>query len=156
MTMQPFVRSGLFAVAAGLLFAAAPDASAQTGQPAAGISDGVVKIGLLLDMSGPYSENTGEGSATAARMAVEDFGGKVLGAPIEIVTADHHNSANRAGQIARDWFDAQHVDAIPGPDGFRRQARRDDEGTQARGHYQGAHGNGNHTREESFHDRLLS
>jgi branched-chain amino acid transport system substrate-binding protein len=79
---------------------------------AAEISDGIVKIGLILDLSGPYSENTGEGSATAAKMAVGDFGGKVLGAPIELVIADHHNSADRAAAIARDWFDAQHVDAI--------------------------------------------
>jgi branched-chain amino acid transport system substrate-binding protein len=79
---------------------------------AAEISDGIVKIGLILDLSGPYSENTGEGSAAAAKMAVGDFGGKVLGAPIELVIADHHNSADRAAAIARDWFDAQHVDAI--------------------------------------------
>jgi branched-chain amino acid transport system substrate-binding protein len=113
MTMRPLVRSGLFAFAAGLLFASGLGrASAQNVQPAAPISDGVVKIGLILDMSGPYSDNTGEGSATAARMAVEDFGGKVLGAPIEIVVADHHNSSDRAGIIAREWFDAQQVDAI--------------------------------------------
>jgi branched-chain amino acid transport system substrate-binding protein len=113
MTMRPILRSGLFAVAAALLFASdLCRASAQTAEPAARISDEVVKIGLILDMSGPYADNTGEGSATAARMAVEDFGGKVLGAPIEVVTADHHDSADRAGQIARDWFDKQHVDAI--------------------------------------------
>jgi len=82
------------------------------GAPAAEISDGVVKLGLILDLSGPYSENTGQGSATAAKMAVADFGGKVLGAPIELVVADHKNSADRAGAIARDWFDAQHVDAV--------------------------------------------
>ena len=76
------------------------------GTSAAEISDSVVKIGLILDLSGPYSENTGEGSATAAKMAVGDFGGKVLGAPIELVIADHHNSADRAAAIARDWFDA--------------------------------------------------
>jgi branched-chain amino acid transport system substrate-binding protein len=80
--------------------------------PAAEISDGMVKIGLILDLSGPYSENTGEGSAAAAKMAVADFSGKVLGAPIELLIADHHNSSDRAGAIARDWFDAQHVDAI--------------------------------------------
>jgi branched-chain amino acid transport system substrate-binding protein len=113
MTMRPLVWSGPFAVAAGLLLASGlGHASAQTVQPAARISDGVVKIGLILDMSGPYSDNTGEGSATAAHMAVEDFGGKVLGAPIEIVVADHHNSSDRAGMIAREWFDAQQVDAI--------------------------------------------
>jgi branched-chain amino acid transport system substrate-binding protein len=76
------------------------------------ISDGVVKIGLVLDMTGPYSELTGSGSVAAARMAVEDFGGWVLGAPIEIVTADHQNSSGRAAEIVRDWFDRQQVDAI--------------------------------------------
>src|SRR5438874_12638755 len=76
------------------------------------ISDGIVKIGLILDMSGPYAATTGVASATAARMAVEDFGGKVLGAPIEIVIGDHQNSSNRAASIARDWFGNQQVDAI--------------------------------------------
>ena len=76
------------------------------------ISDGVVRIGLILDMSGPYSDTTGIASATAARMAVEDFGGKVLGAPIEVVIGDHQNSTDRAAAIARDWFGNQHVDAI--------------------------------------------
>src|SRR5437660_1930467 len=82
------------------------------GAQAAEISDGVVKLGLILDLSGPYSENTGQGSAAAAKMAVADFGGKVLGAPIEVLVADHRNSSDRAGSIARDWFDTQHVDAI--------------------------------------------
>ena len=56
-------------------------------------------------MNGPYSDTTGLGSATAAKMAVEDFGGRVLGAPIEVLIADHQNSADRAAAIARDWFD---------------------------------------------------
>jgi branched-chain amino acid transport system substrate-binding protein len=85
---------------------------AQPVQSAAAISDGVVKIGLILDMSGPYAGNTGVGTATAAKMAVEDFGGRVLGAPIEVVVGDHTNSADRAASIARDWFENQHVDAI--------------------------------------------
>ena len=50
-----------------------------------------LKLGLLLDMSGPYADLGGQGSVTAARMAVDDFGGKVLGRPIEIVFADHQN-----------------------------------------------------------------
>lgn len=50
-----------------------------------------LKLGLLLDMSGPYADITGEGTVTAARMAVDDFGGKALGRPIEIVFADHQN-----------------------------------------------------------------
>ncbi len=53
--------------------------SAQAQQPKAAISDDVVKIGMLLDMSGLYADVTGRGSATAAQMAIDDFGGKVLG-----------------------------------------------------------------------------
>jgi branched-chain amino acid transport system substrate-binding protein len=86
-------------------------AGAQPPAPSA-ISDGVVKLGLILDMTGPYAELTGKGSETAAKMAVEDFGGKVLGAPIQVVIADHHDNADQAATIARDWFDHQHVDAI--------------------------------------------
>ncbi len=110
MSVRHRLRAGL--IAAGLLAAGAAAGFAQSPQQPARISDGAVKIGLILDMSGPYSENTGEGSAAAARMAVADFGAKVLGAPVEVVVADHHNSSDRAGQIARDWFDNQHVDAI--------------------------------------------
>ena len=71
-----------------------------------------LKLGLLLDMSGPYADITGQGSVTAARMAVDDFGRKVLGRPIEIVFADHQNKADLAGSIARQWFDDQGVEAI--------------------------------------------
>jgi branched-chain amino acid transport system substrate-binding protein len=71
-----------------------------------------LKLGLLLDMSGPYADITGEGTVTAARMAVEDFGGKVLGRPIEIVFADHQNKPDIAGSLARQWFDDQGVEAI--------------------------------------------
>src|SRR5216684_3201284 len=100
---------GLLAVAALLCTASA---SAQSPHPETGISDGIVKLGLILDMSGPYSALTGKGSAVAAQMAVEDFGGKVGDAPIEVVVTDHHNSPDRAAAIARDWFGNQHVDAI--------------------------------------------
>ena len=106
-------RPALFAAVAALILASPCErAAAQQAAGGARISDGVVKIGLILDMSGPYSDTTGIGSATAAKMAVEDFGGRVLGAPIEIVVADHNNSADRAAAIARDWFGTQHVDAI--------------------------------------------
>jgi branched-chain amino acid transport system substrate-binding protein len=110
MTARSFVtaRNWIAAIAAGCAVLSAAGSPA----PAAEISDGAVKIGLVLDLSGPYSENTGQGSATAAKMAVADFGGKVLGAPIEVLVADHRNSSDRAGSIARDWFDTQHVDAI--------------------------------------------
>ncbi|HTO98130.1 MAG TPA: ABC transporter substrate-binding protein [Myxococcales bacterium] len=76
------------------------------------VSDGVVKIGLLLDMTGLYADITGEGTVTAVKMAVEDFGGKVLGKPIEVVYADHLNKADVAANKAREWFDTDQVDAI--------------------------------------------
>jgi branched-chain amino acid transport system substrate-binding protein len=90
---------------------AACGASAQS-PPAAAISDGAVKLGAILDLSGPYAELTGKGSEAAVKMAVEDFGGKVLGRPIQVLAADHHDNPDEAGAIARDWFDNQHVDAI--------------------------------------------
>ena len=71
-----------------------------------------LKLGLLLDMSGPYADIGGQGSVTAARMAVEDFGGTVLGRPIEVVFADHQNKADLAGSLARQWFDDQGVETI--------------------------------------------
>jgi len=78
----------------------------------AGISDNVVKIGLILDMSSLYSDITGMGTVTAARMAVEDFGGKVLGKPIEVLYADHQNKADIAAAKAREWIDRDKLDAI--------------------------------------------
>ncbi len=69
------------------------------------ISDGVVKIGLIEDMSSIYADITGIGAVTAAKMAAEDFGGKVLGKPIEVVSADHQNKADIASSTAREWFD---------------------------------------------------
>ncbi|HEY6966957.1 MAG TPA: ABC transporter substrate-binding protein [Burkholderiales bacterium] len=94
-----------------LLIASATIAQAQT-KPAGKFSDGVVKIGLILDMASLYADITGEGSVTAARMAIEDFGGKVGGVPIELVFADHGNKADVAAAKAREWFDTQKVDMI--------------------------------------------
>lgn len=76
------------------------------------ISDGAVKIGVLTDMSGVYSESGGQGSVIAARMAVEDFGGKVRGAPITIVTADHQNKADIGAAKVREWIDVDKVDMV--------------------------------------------
>ncbi|CAG9172228.1 ABC transporter substrate-binding protein [Cupriavidus respiraculi] len=88
-------------------------ATAAGAQPkAAAVSDDVVKFGLILDMSGLYADVTGRGSATAAQMAVDDFGGKVLGKKIEVVVADHQNKADIAANKAREWFDTDRVDAI--------------------------------------------
>ena len=95
-------------LAAGLLaaaFAAAMPAQAQ-------ISDDVVKIGVLTDLAGLYSDNTGNGSVTATKMAVEDFGGTVLGKKIEVVAADNQNKADTASTIARKWIDEEKVDVI--------------------------------------------
>ncbi len=83
------------------------------GLPAhAQISDDAVRIGMLEDMSSLYSETTGPGSVYAARMAVADFGGKVLGKPIEILQADHQNKADVGSAIARRWIDNEGVDVI--------------------------------------------
>ncbi len=75
-------------------------------------SDGKVKIGILNDQSGVYADFGGKSSVEAAKMAVEDFGGKVLGVPVEIVDADHQNKPDIASNIARQWFDTDQVDAI--------------------------------------------
>lgn len=79
---------------------------------AGGISDDVVKIGVLTDMSGQFSHESGEGSVTAIKMAVEDFGGKVLGKPVEVVVADHQNKPDVASAIARKWYEVDKVDMI--------------------------------------------
>ncbi|GAB3626607.1 ABC transporter permease [Pandoraea terrae] len=94
------------AFAAGLAFCHA--AHAQPGK----ISDNVVKIGVLTDMSSIFSDIGGKGSVIAAQMAVDDFGGKVNGAPIKVVSADHQNKTDVAATIARDWFDNQQVDMV--------------------------------------------
>jgi branched-chain amino acid transport system substrate-binding protein len=79
---------------------------------AAQISNGVVRLGVLTDMSGGYSDISGPGAIEAAKMAVEDFGGTVLGAPIEVVSADHQNKADVGLAKAREWYDVGGVDAI--------------------------------------------
>jgi branched-chain amino acid transport system substrate-binding protein len=71
-----------------------------------------VKIGVLNDQSGNYAEFGGLGSVEAARMAIEDFGGTVLGKPIEFVAADHQNKPDIAAALARRWYDADGVTAI--------------------------------------------
>ncbi|MBV8889144.1 MAG: ABC transporter substrate-binding protein [Alphaproteobacteria bacterium] len=76
------------------------------------ISDGVVRLGYLIDQSSTFADETGIGSVTAAKMAVADFGGKVLGHPIELVFADHQNKPDNASALARQWFDVDKVDAI--------------------------------------------
>lgn len=82
------------------------------GTASAQFSDNKVKIGVLTDLSGTYSDLAGQGSVVAAQMAIEDFGGKLNGAPIELVSADHQNKADIASSIARKWYDTEQVDAI--------------------------------------------
>jgi branched-chain amino acid transport system substrate-binding protein len=83
-----------------------------SGMAAAEISGGVVKIGLLTDMSAAYADVAGEGTVVAAQMAIDEFGGTVAGAPIELVSADHQNKADIAANTAREWGDTQGVDAF--------------------------------------------
>ncbi|AWB24963.1 ABC transporter permease [Methylobacterium currus] len=87
-------------------------ALALAGPARAAMSDGVVRIGVLTDMGGPYSDNVGAGAVLAARMAVEDFGGTVAGVPVEVVSADHQNKTDIGSAIARRWYDVDKVDAI--------------------------------------------
>ena len=86
--------------------------AAQTGAPPAQAAGEPLRLGLLLDMSGPYADLNGPGSETAAKMAAEDFGGRVLGRPIEVVAADHSNRADIASARAREWFGPGRVSAI--------------------------------------------
>jgi branched-chain amino acid transport system substrate-binding protein len=97
-------RSGLLGAALLLAFAVS-SAEAQ-------ISDQVVKLGVLNDMSSLLAGVSGKGSVLAAHMAAEDFGGTVRGVPIEILSADHQNKADIGAGIARAWIDVDHVDAI--------------------------------------------
>jgi branched-chain amino acid transport system substrate-binding protein len=91
---------------AGLAFAASGGAAN------AQISDDVVKIGVLTDMSSLYADATGKGSLAAVQMAVADYGAKVKGKPVEIVSADHQNKPDVGVSIARNWYDNEKVDAI--------------------------------------------
>jgi branched-chain amino acid transport system substrate-binding protein len=83
-----------------------------TGHAQAQISDDVVRIGVLTDLTGVYADNNGPGTVIATQMAVEDFGGKVLGKPVEVIAADHQNKADIASSIARRWIDEGKVDVI--------------------------------------------
>jgi len=72
----------------------------------------VIRIGILNDQSGPYADVGGKGSVTAAKLAVEEFGGKLLGKRIEVIAADHQNKPDIASAIARQWIDTESVDVI--------------------------------------------
>jgi len=100
------MKSPIAVVAAMLAFAASGEAAK------AQISDDIVKIGVLTDMSSLYADATGKGSLAAVQMAVADYGGKVKGKPVEVVAADHQNKPDVGVSIARNWYDNEKVDAI--------------------------------------------
>ena len=98
-------RKPLFALTAlGVLLAVglAPVASAQD----------KVRIGFITDMSSQYSDGDGKGGVAAIQMAIDDMGGKLLGKPIELLTADHQNKADIASTRAREWVDTQDVQLL--------------------------------------------
>jgi branched-chain amino acid transport system substrate-binding protein len=82
------------------------------GAAQAQISDGVIKIGVLNDMSGLYADIAGPGSLWAARAAVEDFGAARKGMKVEVIGADHQNKPDVGSTVARTWIDVDKVDAI--------------------------------------------
>ncbi len=94
------------------LLATAAAAMLTAGAAQAQISDGVIKIGVLNDMSGLYADIGGPGSVLAARMAVEDFGAAAKGLKVEVVSADHQNKPDVGSTVARTWYDVDKVDAI--------------------------------------------
>ena len=98
-------RFGFATCAAGAMWLQAPCVQAQ-------VSGEAVKIGVLADMSGLYSDLSGIGSVVATQMAAEDFGGSVLGKKIEVVSAHHQNKPDVGSNIARQWIDREGVDAI--------------------------------------------
>jgi branched-chain amino acid transport system substrate-binding protein len=99
-TVTQLSLAGAFALA---LFATSAQAQ---------ISDDVVKIGVLTDMNGPASTPSGQGSVIAAQMAVDDFGGTVLGKPISIIIGDHQLKPDVGASLARRWYDVDQVDII--------------------------------------------
>ena len=94
------------------LLATAAAALLTAGAAQAQISDGVVKIGVMNDMSGLYADIGGPGSVLAARMAVEDYGAAAKGLKVEVVSADHQNKPDVGSTVARTWYDVEKVDAI--------------------------------------------
>ncbi|MDO6681401.1 MULTISPECIES: ABC transporter substrate-binding protein [unclassified Oceanobacter] len=94
--------------------AALMSVAALSAQAATGLSDNKVKIGVLADMSGTYGDLCGRHCVDAVNMAVEDFGGSVLGKPIEVVSADDQNKPDLGSAKAREWIESEGVDAING------------------------------------------
>jgi branched-chain amino acid transport system substrate-binding protein len=94
------------------LLATAAATLLSSGAAQAQISDGVIKLGVMNDMSGLYADIGGPGSVLAARMAVEDFGAAKKGMKVEVVSADHQNKPDVGSTVARTWYDVEKVDAI--------------------------------------------
>lgn len=103
-----FDRPRRTAAMAAALFLTATFSAAQSEK----LSDNAVRIGVLTDLSGVFSDLSGKGSVLAANMAVEDFGGKMFGRPIEVLSADTLNKPDTASNRARQWFDRDGVDYI--------------------------------------------
>src|SRR6187551_2646400 len=99
------MKMKLKAIAAAAALALSAGAQAQ-------ISGNVVKIGILNDQSSLYADLGGQGSVTAAKMAIEDFGAKAKGLTVEVIFADHQNKADVGSQIANKWIDSEGVDVI--------------------------------------------
>ena len=104
--MPPALRRALLPLLAAVLICSAPDLRAQTAAP--------VKIGLMNDQTGPFADIGGAGSAQAARMAIEDFGGAVLGRRIELLTANDQNKPDVGVAAAMNWIDNDKIDAMVG------------------------------------------
>lgn len=98
------------AVLAGAIAGALLHAGAARAQ----ISDDVIRIGFITDMSGVYSGPDGPGGAEAIKMAIEEMGGEINGKKIELLTADHQNKADIASAKAREWFDQRGLDMLIG------------------------------------------
>ncbi|WFM70556.1 ABC transporter substrate-binding protein [Halomonas sp. CKK8] len=105
MTFNKKTLASSIALAAATLMATSAQAQ---------MSDNEVRIGYLADMSGTYRDLAGPGGLTALEMAVEDFGGEVNGAPIEVFSADDRNSADVGANTVREWFDTRNVDLVAG------------------------------------------
>jgi branched-chain amino acid transport system substrate-binding protein len=82
------------------------------GAAAARAEENVLRVGIITDMSGQYSDGNGSGSVIAAQMAAEEIGGSVAGRKIEIISGDHQNKADIASAIVREWIDTKHVDVV--------------------------------------------
>jgi branched-chain amino acid transport system substrate-binding protein len=95
-----------------LIAAAVAATLSMAGAASAQVSDGVIKIGVLSDMSSLYSDIGGPGSVVAAKMAIEDFGAAKKRMKVEVLSADHQNKPDVGSSIANQWYDVDKVDAI--------------------------------------------